>query len=375
MNHTMRTLAPTTQQDSCAYCDHSFTPSSRTIVAAGRKWHQGHFLCAACGKCFDAANNELFIERGGFAYCEYDFHSLFSAFCQKCDRPILRDRIDAVDHAWHLECLSCEECRTPFNAGESFKVGPKVLCKYHSLEESARRGVAPELLTPQQHQQAYPQQPQQQNGYIGGPRLASMNNPIVRSNSASSSGHRSPTTANFTRQNTNERLLIRSPSLNSNIGDSNQRVTEQQQQQQRRPRMMSNNVGEANLNVHQLQGQFAHMAVSPFVPHPSGNGAGGMPAPRAQMGVLSSSPHETGYSIPYQSPNESMNPPYGSNAPQGYQQPRQYNQQPMFSQNQYFNQDGDAVSMSPVDGRQGGETGPNQEWNARPGQSDMRYRK
>lgn len=45
------------------------------VIALGRMWHPEHFCCAHCG---DSIGHRNFFERQGKAYCETDFHGIFS---------------------------------------------------------------------------------------------------------------------------------------------------------------------------------------------------------------------------------------------------------------------------------------------------------
>ena len=54
-------------------------------MALGRMWHPEHYRCCQCG---DELGRQNFIERGGKAYCEKDYHESFSPRCAYCNGPI-----------------------------------------------------------------------------------------------------------------------------------------------------------------------------------------------------------------------------------------------------------------------------------------------
>lgn len=55
------------------------------VIALGKMWHPEHFLCAHCGEELGHRN---FFERSSRAYCENDYHNLFSPRCAYCNGPI-----------------------------------------------------------------------------------------------------------------------------------------------------------------------------------------------------------------------------------------------------------------------------------------------
>ena len=67
----------------CAGCGSAITGSYTS--ALGRAWHAEHFVCARCGKPLAGRG---FFERDGRAYCEADYHLLFTPKCAVCGDPL-----------------------------------------------------------------------------------------------------------------------------------------------------------------------------------------------------------------------------------------------------------------------------------------------
>ena len=94
----------------CAACGQPII--GRRIEALGKQWHPEHFVCAHCGKPFAGG---VFYERNGLAYCERDYHHLFSPRCAICGQPM---RGTYLTNAWgesfcqrhegqYPKCFSC----------------------------------------------------------------------------------------------------------------------------------------------------------------------------------------------------------------------------------------------------------------------------
>jgi paxillin len=67
----------------CALCGESIV--GEVIIALGNMWHPEHFTCCHCNAEIGHTN---FFERSGKAYCENDYHDLFSPRCGFCNGPI-----------------------------------------------------------------------------------------------------------------------------------------------------------------------------------------------------------------------------------------------------------------------------------------------
>lgn len=67
----------------CASCGKSIV--GQVIIALGKMWHPEHYVCFHCGEEIGHRN---FFERAGKAYCENDYHDLFSPRCAYCNGPI-----------------------------------------------------------------------------------------------------------------------------------------------------------------------------------------------------------------------------------------------------------------------------------------------
>lgn len=109
----------------CASCGKSIV--GQVVIALGKMWHPEHYVCCHCGEEIGHRN---FFERGGKAYCENDYHDLFSPRCAYCNGPI-RDRcITALGKTFHADHFVCSECGRPLNDGEGFhEKDGRALCK------------------------------------------------------------------------------------------------------------------------------------------------------------------------------------------------------------------------------------------------------
>jgi len=98
----------------CSGCGESIV--GRYTSALGKQWHPEHFVCASCGKPFAEGK---FFEQGGKAYCEDDYHALFSPRCAVCGEP-LRERY--AINLWgerycerHDDLPKCYSCGRPIS--------------------------------------------------------------------------------------------------------------------------------------------------------------------------------------------------------------------------------------------------------------------
>ncbi|XP_034618059.1 leupaxin [Trachemys scripta elegans] len=106
----------------CASCRKPI--AGKMITALGKTWHPEHFTCTQCGQ---EIGSTAFYERGGLAYCQEDYHQLFSPRCAYCAAPILEKVLTAMDKTWHPEHFFCAHCGKVFsNDGAS----PALLLPY-----------------------------------------------------------------------------------------------------------------------------------------------------------------------------------------------------------------------------------------------------
>ena len=57
----------------------------KVVLAMGKMWHPEHFSCCQCG---EELGHRAFFERGGRAFCENDYHNMFSPRCAYCNGAI-----------------------------------------------------------------------------------------------------------------------------------------------------------------------------------------------------------------------------------------------------------------------------------------------
>lgn len=73
----------TATKGDCQACGRAII--GQVVTALGTTWHPEHFVCA---KCQQQLGDSTFFERDGVAYCEQDYHRLFSPKCHYCNKPI-----------------------------------------------------------------------------------------------------------------------------------------------------------------------------------------------------------------------------------------------------------------------------------------------
>ncbi|KAF7489362.1 Paxillin [Sarcoptes scabiei] len=118
------------ERDGVAYCEQDyhrlFSPKcnhcnqpiyDRCITALDKTWHPEHFFCAHCGKNF---GDEGYHEKAGNAYCRQDFFKLFAPKCSGCTKPIEDNYVNALGGQWHQECFVCKDCNLPFTDGKNY---------------------------------------------------------------------------------------------------------------------------------------------------------------------------------------------------------------------------------------------------------------
>ncbi|KAH7645165.1 Transforming growth factor beta-1-induced transcript 1 protein [Dermatophagoides farinae] len=118
------------ERDGVAYCEQDyhrlFSPKchycnkpiyDRCITALDKTWHPEHFCCSHCGKNF---GDEGYHEKAGNAYCREDFFKLFAPKCSGCAKPIEDNYVTALGGQWHQDCFVCRDCKSPFTEGKSY---------------------------------------------------------------------------------------------------------------------------------------------------------------------------------------------------------------------------------------------------------------
>ncbi|KAH9417519.1 Transforming growth factor beta-1-induced transcript 1 protein [Dermatophagoides pteronyssinus] len=118
------------ERDGLAYCEQDyhrlFSPKchycqkpiyDRCITALDKTWHPEHFCCAHCGQNF---GDDGYHEKAGNAYCRQDFFKLFAPKCSGCSKPIEDNYVTALGGQWHQDCFVCRDCKSPFTEGKSY---------------------------------------------------------------------------------------------------------------------------------------------------------------------------------------------------------------------------------------------------------------
>lgn len=96
------------------------------VIALGRMWHPEHFCCAQCG---DPIGHRNFFERQGKAYCENDFHDMFSPRCHYCNGSIKERCVTALGKTFHVDHFVCAECGRPFVDGGFHERSNSAYCR------------------------------------------------------------------------------------------------------------------------------------------------------------------------------------------------------------------------------------------------------
>ncbi|KAJ6216529.1 hypothetical protein RDWZM_007686 [Blomia tropicalis] len=110
-------------------CNHCSKPIlDRCITALDKTWHPEHFFCAHCGKNF---GDDGYHEKAGNAYCREDFFKLFAPKCVGCMQPIMDNYVSALGGHWHSDCFVCRDCKLPFNGGNFFDIEGEPFCETH----------------------------------------------------------------------------------------------------------------------------------------------------------------------------------------------------------------------------------------------------
>ncbi|XP_041095351.1 paxillin isoform X2 [Polyodon spathula] len=136
------------ERDGQAYCDHDYHnlfsprcaycngPILQNIVSAlGKTWHPEHFFCTECGEPF---GEQGFLEKEGKPYCLPDFYRLFAPKCFGCDQPVREKYLSAANQLWHPECFVCTDCLSPCSDGCFYEIDSRPLCPLHY---HARKGL------------------------------------------------------------------------------------------------------------------------------------------------------------------------------------------------------------------------------------------
>ncbi|KAL7072963.1 hypothetical protein ACQ4LE_007743 [Meloidogyne hapla] len=108
----------------CHYCNGSI--KERCVTALGKTFHVDHFVCAECGRPFVDGG---FHERSNSAYCRDCFYRQHAPKCQGCKQPITNKFINALNTQWHPECFCCQECSRSFIFAAPFVFFDRLLCE------------------------------------------------------------------------------------------------------------------------------------------------------------------------------------------------------------------------------------------------------
>ncbi|TKR77529.1 hypothetical protein L596_018483 [Steinernema carpocapsae] len=108
----------------CASCNKPII--GQVVIALGKMWHPEHYVCCQCGEELGHRN---FFERGGKAYCEDDYHNMFSPRCGYCNGAIKDRCITALGKTFHPEHFVCAECGHEFGDEGFHEKDGRAYCK------------------------------------------------------------------------------------------------------------------------------------------------------------------------------------------------------------------------------------------------------
>ncbi|XP_013392482.1 PDZ and LIM domain protein 5 isoform X2 [Lingula anatina] len=80
------------------------------VIALGKNWCPDHFVCSN-PDCRTKLMDTGFIEVNGKLYCENDYAKYFAPSCNKCNKPVVGDCINALNQQFHPECFLCAHCK------------------------------------------------------------------------------------------------------------------------------------------------------------------------------------------------------------------------------------------------------------------------
>lgn len=98
------------------------------INAMGQKFHPECFVCTYCGR--QLGNSHFYLE-DGLPYCENDWNELFTTKCFVCGFPIeAGDRwVEAMGNNYHIQCFACVVCKKNLEGQSFLGKGGRLLCK------------------------------------------------------------------------------------------------------------------------------------------------------------------------------------------------------------------------------------------------------
>ena len=102
------------------------------VSALGADWHPGCFRCAGCGRAIGGAP---FVEHEGKAYHSECYHERFSPRCAGCGQPIVGSYTNALGKSWHEAHFVCARCGKPFAGGRFYEHEGRAYCEadFHAL--------------------------------------------------------------------------------------------------------------------------------------------------------------------------------------------------------------------------------------------------
>ncbi|XP_068085141.1 paxillin [Anabrus simplex] len=107
----------------CAACGKPI--KDKMIIAMDKNWHEDHFVCEQCKK---PLGGQSFVEKDGKAFCQPDYHELYSPRCHGCRKPITDTAIVALEERWHHQCFRCSKCGKPIMEKSFEVVDNKAIC-------------------------------------------------------------------------------------------------------------------------------------------------------------------------------------------------------------------------------------------------------
>lgn len=114
----------------CAGCGKPI--SGTAVVALESAWHPGCFRCTGCGR---SIGQGPFRVHEAVPYHEECYHRRFSPRCFSCGTPVTRRAVNALGKTWHREHFLCAQCRAPFDGRGFYERDGRAYCErdFHEL--------------------------------------------------------------------------------------------------------------------------------------------------------------------------------------------------------------------------------------------------
>eukprot|EP00002_Diphylleia_rotans_P013017 TRINITY_DN2535_c0_g3_i2.p1 TRINITY_DN2535_c0_g3~~TRINITY_DN2535_c0_g3_i2.p1 ORF type:complete len:650 (-),score=138.27 TRINITY_DN2535_c0_g3_i2:1894-3843(-) len=98
----------------------------QVLTALGRAWHPEHFACAICKTSLLGVP---FYPKDGHPICHEHFLEYSCPRCGGCGKSITAQFVTALERKWHPECFRCYVCSGPLPGGQFFVIESMPACQ------------------------------------------------------------------------------------------------------------------------------------------------------------------------------------------------------------------------------------------------------